>query len=93
MKVSKSFIENLVLEELRDVLLETAQDDIDRAEKSFEDLLSKANLQFYFKNGKFYITLPFVDPKKQEKDQENRQQNTIVVDVVGFGTNEPEENI
>ena len=64
MKVSKSFIENLVLEELRDVLLETAQDDIDRAEKSFEDLLSKANLQFYFKNGKFYITLPFVDPKK-----------------------------
>ena len=93
MKISKSFIEKLVLEELNDVLLETAQDDVNSAKDSFEELLSMANLQYYFKNGKFYITLPFADLKNQEKDQESRQQNTIVVDVVGFGTNEPEEDI
>lgn len=93
MKVSKSFINRLVEEELRKVLSETAQDDIQNAEAAFERLLDEANLEFYFKDGKFYLTLPTLDPKIQNKDQESRQQNTIVLDVVGFATNEPEIDI
>ena len=93
MKVSKSFINRLVEEELRKVLSETAQDDIQNAEAAFERLLDEANLEFYFKDGKFYLTLPTLDPKIQNKDQESRQQNTIVIDVVGFATNEPEIDI
>jgi len=93
MKVSKSFINRLVEEELKKILSETAQDDIQNAEAAFERLLDEANLEFYFKNGKFYLTLPTLDPKIQNKDQESRQQNTIVLDVVGFATNEPEIDI
>lgn len=93
MKVSKSFINRLVEEELRKVLSETAQDDVQNAEAAFERLLDEANLEFYFKDGKFYLTLPTLDPKIQNKDQESRQQNTIVLDVVGFATNEPEIDI
>lgn len=93
MKVSKSFINRLVEEELRKVLSETAQDDIQNAESAFERLLDEANLEFYFKDGKFYLTLPTLDPKIQNKDQESRQQNTIVLNVVGFATNEPEIDI
>lgn len=93
MKVSKSFINRLVEEELRKVLSESAQDDIQNAESAFERLLNEANLEFYFKDGKFYLTLPTLDPKIQNKDQESRQQNTIVLNVVGFATNEPEIDI
>lgn len=93
MKVPKSFINRLIEEELRKVLSETAQDDIQNAEAAFERLLSEANLEFYFKDGKFYLTLPTLDPKIQNKDQESRQQSTIVLDVVGFATNEPEIDI
>lgn len=93
MKVSKSFINRLVEEELRKVLSETAKDDIQNAETAFERLLEEANLEFYFKDGKFYLTLPTLDPKIQNKDQESRQQNTIVLNVVGFATNEPEIDI
>lgn len=93
MKITKSYIDKLVQEELQRIMLESAQDDIQSAENAFEQLLTQANLKFYFKDGKFYLTLPTLDPKMQNRDQESQQQNTIVIDVVGFATNEPEINI
>lgn len=93
MKITKSYIDKLVQEELQKIMIESAQDDIQSAENAFEQLLTQANLKFYFKNGKFYLTLPTLDPKTQNRDQESQQQNTIVIDVVGFATNEPEINI
>ena len=93
MKITKSYIDKLVQEELQKIMLESAQDDIQSAESAFEQLLTQANLKFYFKDGKFYLTLPSLDPKLQNRDQESQQQNTIVIDVVGFATNEPEIDI
>ena len=93
MKISKSYLDKIVQEEMRKILNESAQDDIGSAENAFEQLLEQANLNFYYKNGKFYLTLPTLDPKIQNKDQESRQQNTIVLDVVGFATNESEIDI
>ena len=93
MKITKSYIDRLVQEEFVKIVSESAQDDISSAEDAFEKLLDEANLSFYYKNGKFYLTLPTLDPKLQNRDQESGQQNTIVLDVVGFATNEPETDI
>lgn len=93
MKITKSYIDKLVQEELQKIMFESAQDDVMSAESAFEQLLTQANLKFYFKDGKFYLTLPTLDPKLQNRDQESQQQNTIVIDVVGFATNEPEIDI
>lgn len=93
MKITKSYIDRLVQEELAKIVSESAQDDVSSAEDAFEKLLDEANLSFYYKNGKFYLTLPTLDPKLQNRDQESSQQNTIVLDVVGFATNEPETDI
>lgn len=93
MKIKKATLEKLISEELGKILKENAPDSVQSAEDAFENLLGEANLTFFYRDGKFYLTLPYADLKNTEKDPEMRQQNTIIIDVLGYGTSETATDI
>jgi hypothetical protein len=92
-KIKKATLEKIIHEELEKILKENTPDSIQSAEDAFENLLDEAKLTFFYRNGKFYLTLPQADMKNTEKDPEMRQQNTLVIDVVGYGTSENDIDI
>lgn len=93
MKIKKADLERYITEELEKILSENAEDSVKSAENAFENLLTDANLNFFYRDGKFYLTLPYVDLKNKDKDPELRQQSTIIIDVLGFGSSEIDTDI
>lgn len=83
MKIKKSELEKIILEEIDGILNPAIESEKNVAIENFSIFLDNLGISYTVSESRFYIQMPYIDQGVFDKDPEKAQQSTVVVDVMG----------